>query len=107
MRLSLGVSEAEEKEGLKLVQNTSKEILMKRLQGREITEDLIDKMVQILGKYWSFGSLLTLQYSGWAFLGLLMDWVTKKSPLPRICHTYPAKMKLGSYTLPKGNLDDI
>ena len=24
-----------------------------------------------------------------------------KAPLPKICHTYPTKMKLGSYTLPK------
>ena len=25
----------------------------------------------------------------------------KKAPLPKICHTYPTMMKLGSYTLPK------
>ena len=69
---------------------------MKRLQGRDIIEELIDKIVQLSGKYCSFGSRLTLQYSGWVFLGLLMDWVIKKAPLPRICHTYPATMKLGT-----------
>ena len=26
---------------------------------------------------------------------------SKKAPLPKICHTYPTMMKLGSYTLPK------
>ena len=46
---------------------------MKRLQGRDINEELIDKMVQLSGKYCSLGSRLTLKYSGWAFLGLLMD----------------------------------
>ena len=25
----------------------------------------------------------------------------QKDPLPKICHTYPTTMKLGSYTLPK------
>ena len=28
----------------------------------------------------------------------------KKVPLPKIYHTYPTMMKLGSYTLPKGDL---
>ena len=39
-------------------------------------------------------SRLALQYSGWAFSGMLMDSMTKKASLPRICHTYPAMMKL-------------
>ena len=36
-------------------------------------------------------------YSGWAFPGLLTDggW-TKKASLPKICHTYPTMMKLGT-----------
>ena len=39
---------------------------------------------------------LILQYSGWTFLGLLTDGVTKKTPLSRIFRTYPAMMKLGT-----------
>ena len=37
-------------------------------------------------------------YSGWNFLGLLTDvgGGDKKAPLPKICHTYPTMMKLGT-----------
>ena len=28
------------------------------------------------------------------------EW-PKRSPIPKICHTYPAKIKVGCYTLPK------
>ena len=36
-------------------------------------------------------------YSGWAFSGLLTDGGgPKRSPLPKICHIYPTKMKLGT-----------
>ena len=37
-------------------------------------------------------------YSGWAFSGLLKDegGIVKKSPFPKICHTYPTMMKLGT-----------
>ena len=31
----------------------------------------------------------------------------KKVPLPKICHTYPTLMKLGSYTLPKEDPKNI
>ena len=31
----------------------------------------------------------------------------KGSPLPKICHTYPTVMKLGSYTLPKEDPKNI
>ena len=31
-----------------------------------------------------------------SFRGLLMDGGGKKSPLPKICHTYPTKMKLST-----------
>ena len=31
----------------------------------------------------------------------------QKGPLPKICHTYPAIMKLGSYTLPKEDPKNI
>ena len=31
----------------------------------------------------------------------------QKVPLPKICHTYPTMMKLGSYTLPKEDPKDI
>ena len=51
-------------------------------------------MVQLSENIVVFVRRLTLQYSGWTFLGLLTDGVTKKAPLPRICHTYPAMMKL-------------
>ena len=35
-------------------------------------------------------------YSGWVFLGLLMDRGPKRSLLIKICHTYPTMMKLGT-----------
>ena len=35
-------------------------------------------------------------YSGWVFLGLLMDRGPKRSLLLKICHTYPTMMKLGT-----------
>ena len=48
--------------------------------------------------------VLTLFRMGTFGAGLLMDrggggW--QKAPLPKICHTHPTMMKLGSYTLPK------
>ena len=36
-----------------------------------------------------------------SFSGFLRMGVGKKAHLSEICHTYPAKMKLGTYTLPK------
>ena len=67
----------------------------------DINEELIDKMVQLSGKYYSFGKLyysfrLTLQYSRWAFSGLLTDGVTKKALLSTIFHTSLAMIKLGT-----------
>ena len=40
----------------------------------------------------------TQRYSGWAFSGLLMEGGSgqKGHPLPKICHTYPTMMKLGT-----------
>ena len=35
-------------------------------------------------------------YLGWAFLRLLTDRGLKGSPIPKICHIYPAMMKLGT-----------
>ena len=35
------------------------------------------------------------------------DGVGQKGPFPKICHTYPQLMKLGSYTLPKENQKKI
>ena len=36
-------------------------------------------------------------YSGWAFSGLLKDGRGQKAPpLPKICHTYPTVIKLGT-----------
>ena len=35
-----------------------------------------------------------------------MRWA-KKVPLPKICHTYPTMMKLGSYTLSKEDPKNI
>ena len=52
-------------------------------------------------------SRLTLQYSGQAFSGLLIDGVTKKAPLPRICYTSCNDETWLSYTLPKKDLDNI
>ena len=44
-------------------------------------------------------------------IGLFLSahgWGRPKRPsLPKICHTYPTIIKLGSYTLPKGNLGNI
>ena len=31
----------------------------------------------------------------------------KSPPLPKICYTYPAMMKLGNYTLPKEDLKNM
>ena len=42
-----------------------------------------------------------LQCSGLAFSGLLTDGVSKKALSLKSVNTYPANMKLGSYTLPK------
>ena len=33
--------------------------------------------------------------------GAAHGWWVQTGPLPKICHTYHTKMKLGSYTLPK------
>ena len=33
---------------------------------------------------------------GWAFLGQFTDGCGKNAPLPKICHTYPTMMKLGT-----------
>ena len=35
-------------------------------------------------------------YSGWVFSQLITDRGSKKAPLPKICHTYPTVMKLGT-----------
>ena len=35
-------------------------------------------------------------YSGWAFTGLLTDSGGKGLPLPKICHTDPTMVKLGT-----------
>ena len=38
-----------------------------------------------------------LTYSVWAFSGLVTDGGPPQSPtLPKICHTYPTMMKLGT-----------
>ena len=37
-----------------------------------------------------------LAYSGWAFSGLVMDRVTPKANVPKICHKYPTMMRLGT-----------
>ena len=37
-------------------------------------------------------------YSEWSFSGLLTDGGQKASHLPKICHKYPAMMKLGTVT---------
>ena len=34
-------------------------------------------------------------------------WKGGEAPLPKICHTYPTMMKLGSHTLPKEELKNI
>ena len=39
---------------------------------------------------------IILPYSGWAFFGAAYEWWREKSPLPKICQTYPAMMKLGT-----------
>ena len=35
-------------------------------------------------------------YSGWVFLGLLMDQGAKMPPVPKICQTYPTMTKLNT-----------
>ena len=35
-------------------------------------------------------------YLGWVFSGLLADEEGKKANLPKVCHTYPTMMKLGT-----------
>ena len=34
-------------------------------------------------------------------------WGSQKGPLPKICHTYPTMIKLGSYTLPQKDPENI
>ena len=47
--------------------------------------------------YFNFFKFSFKPYSGWAFSGLLTDGWSKKAPtLPKICHKYPAIMKLGT-----------
>ena len=50
-------------------------------------------------------------YSGGVFSGVLADdrggVGCKKAALLKICHTYSAMMKLGSYTLPKEDRKNI
>ena len=41
-------------------------------------------------------SLTVFRYSLWFFSGLLTDGGCKKVPFPKICHTYPTMMKLGT-----------
>ena len=44
------------------------------------------------------------------FFGAAHKWRGAKrppSPLPKICHSYPTMMKLGSYTLPKEDPENI
>ena len=45
---------------------------------------------------------MSLTYPEWAFSGLLMDEEggkgVKKALFPKICHTYPTMMKLGTVT---------
>ena len=44
------------------------------------------------------------------FFGAAHGWgggAKRPRPLPKICHTYPTIMKLGSYTLPKEDAKDI
>ena len=38
-------------------------------------------------------------YTSWTFLGLLTDGGSTKSPLPKIWHSYPTMMKLGTVNL--------
>ena len=62
------------------------------------------KKHRVTGGHFSAGSkkeYLREPYSGWAFLGLLTDdgeggACKKAPPLPKICHTYPTMMKLGT-----------
>ena len=50
--------------------------------------------------------ILTLFRMG--FFGAAHGWgETKRPPFPKICHTYPTVMKLGSYTLPKEDPKNI
>ena len=50
--------------------------------------------------YFATVSLIThfnlIDFSYCVKTGLLMDGATKKGPLPKICHTYPAMIKLGT-----------
>ena len=43
-----------------------------------------------------YKSIIKKPYSRWASSELLTDGEGKKSPLPKICHTYLTKMKLGT-----------
>ena len=47
----------------------------------------------------NFGLLTDARVGGWGG--------GQKGPLPKICHTYPTMMKLGSYTLPKEDPKNI
>ena len=64
-------------------------------------------LVELFEKNFSSGSIIGIfdlfyifkspwPYSGWVFLGLLMDGGPKRSLLLKICHTYPTMMKLGT-----------
>ena len=53
-------------------------------------------MVQLSGKYCSFGEALNPSVFRMSLFGLLMDGGTKKAPLPKVCLTYPAMMKIGT-----------
>ena len=73
----------------------------KPLKYKEIFDELSSKRIgeiYNMSKKINFNNLTCYSpYSEWAFLELLIDGGRgKKSPLPKICHTYPTMMKLGA-----------
>ena len=44
---------------------------------------------------------------GWGGGGGRGGWTKRPPPLPKVCHTYPTIMKLGSYTSPKEDPKNI
>ena len=62
----------------------------------DINEELIDKMVELSGKYCSFRQAFNPSVFSMGLFGAAQKWGDQKGcSLPRICHTIPTMMKFG------------
>ena len=72
--------------------------IMKKLLQRQLTITLCKRTLLHNAKVEVKNSHFFQPYSGWTFLGLFTDegWGSKRTSLPKLCHTYTAMMKIGT-----------